>query len=69
MTRFLTILLTGVVIGILIAPDKGASTRRRLSDLLAGFTDGDENEFEGSSSPDSFPSGFENRASRENPAV
>lgn len=66
MTRFLTILATGIVIGILIAPDKGATTRRRLSDLLAGFTEG-EDDYGGSSSPDSFPSGFENRAARENP--
>lgn len=66
MTKFLSILVTGIVIGILIAPDKGAITRRRLSDLLAGFTEG-EDDFSGSSSPDSFPSGFENRAARENP--
>jgi hypothetical protein len=65
MTRFLTILLTGIVIGILIAPDKGVTTRRRLSDLLAGFTEGDD-DLTGSSSPESFPSGLENRAAREN---
>lgn len=43
MNKFLTGLVAGVVIGILIAPDKGSETRRKLAekgeDLQDRFTD------------------------------
>jgi len=59
MTRTLTVLLVGIAIGILIAPEKGEVTRKKLSDLYDEFTGDDENE------KTSFPSGSENRDTRE----
>ena len=38
MFRTFTLLL-GIVIGILIAPDKGAVTRKRLTELFTGSID------------------------------
>ncbi len=35
MSRMLTYVLAGIAIGILIAPDKGSSTRRRLVDSFS----------------------------------
>lgn len=32
-------LLTGIVIGILIAPDKGANTRQKISDVFTGYAE------------------------------
>jgi hypothetical protein len=65
MTKTLIILLAGVAIGLMIAPDKGTETRRKLSQL---FDNDDDNHF-GSrnayATNETFPSGAENRAARE----
>jgi|GEM_PF-6508775 len=34
MSRFLTLLGLGIIIGVLIAPEKGSVTRQKISDLL-----------------------------------
>ena len=35
MSRMLTYLLAGIAIGILLAPDKGSATRKRITDSFA----------------------------------
>lgn len=39
MAKALMLVLAGVVIGILIAPDKGTETQRKLADRLEDYTD------------------------------
>ena len=46
MKKVLTAIFTGIVIGILIAPDSGAATRRKLASLIADTGDDDEDYFE-----------------------
>lgn len=40
--RILTVFVAGVIVGLLVAPDKGENTRRELSKLLAFFSGGDD---------------------------
>jgi len=44
MSKVLTALLAGIVIGVLVAPRKGSETRRRIIDGALDFRD-DINEF------------------------
>ncbi len=39
MSRMLTFILVGVAIGLLIAPDKGSSTRSRLGGFFSDLSD------------------------------
>lgn len=40
--RILTVFVTGIIVGLLVAPDKGVNTRRELSRFIALFTGEDE---------------------------
>ena len=42
MIRSFLLLLAGDAISILIAPEKGAETRKKITDLLKGYKDGIE---------------------------
>ena len=37
--RFLLTIATGICIGILIAPDKGSRTRKKVADLIQDWSD------------------------------
>jgi len=39
MSKLLTILLAGVAVGILLAPDKGSATLKKIADRLSGYKD------------------------------
>ena len=39
MSRFFTLIAIGIAIGILIAPEKGAVTRKKLNDFIDDMTD------------------------------
>lgn len=41
--RTLTVFVTGIVVGLLIAPDKGSNTRRDLSRFLYALKGGNNN--------------------------
>ncbi len=40
MLKTIKVFLAGIVIGILIAPDKGSRTRRRIADKISGAAEG-----------------------------
>lgn len=65
MTRVLTVLLAGVAIGLMIAPDKGVQTRRKLSRLFGQEDDKEVGSQHGYATNTTFPSGAENREARE----
>jgi gas vesicle protein len=39
MFRLIALIAVGIVIGMLIAPDKGSVTRRKLNNLIDSFND------------------------------
>lgn len=51
MKSTLTVLLIGIAIGMLIAPEKGSVTRQKLSNLIDDLSDAGHNLAENADSP------------------
>jgi hypothetical protein len=63
----LFLFISGIIVGMLIAPDKGSSTRKRITNLIDRFSN-EDNDYNSPdmAEPTTFPSGEEKKAAREN---